>query len=528
MAINIPILTEFADAGLKTAQGAFDTFKSKVAEAEGGMGKFKAGAGVALDTVKANAGVFAAAAGGAIAGFALNAINDFQDLALEVDEFRNKTDLTLDQSSKWKGYSKDLGIEADTIVDIFKDLGTSAIEKKDLFDELGVAIALGEDGAVDIEETFFRVNDAINSLEDPVARGVYRNEIFGESWRNASELIQQGSDDIRTSLDGIKDFEIIDENEIEKAKNLRDAQEELGDAFREVSIKIGTVLIPALAGAAEFLAPIVSLIGDLDADTVKAASREGGLVKYTKAWESLNSPLKWLISPGGITMVVSDMMELDEVVDDNQLSTDELSDAWEEGTQAMIDAAGASEDLTEDLISVDDALAELKGNVDERQAWRNLINEIEDAGDAARKAFQETTPEALRASEQALDDARLKLGEYVAEMETIPEEKKTEIIASLDNANLAEVERILDNLARARQIPFMPSVRPGAGGINEIGSGGRPIGEAPIGFSYRPTVPSMTLNVQGSVVTEGDLLRSIRQGLANSQKSGNSLVYSNT
>jgi vacuolar-type H+-ATPase subunit H len=194
----------------------------------------------------------------------------------------------------------------------------------------------------------------------------------------------------------------------------------------------------------------------------------------------------------------------------------------------MINASDASEDLTKDLIDVDDALAELKGNVDERTAWRNLINEIEDAGDAARKAFEETTPEALRASEQALDDARLKVGEYVAEMETIPEDKKTEIIASLDNANLAEVERILDNLARARQIPFMPSVRPGAGGINEIGSGGRPIGEAPIGFSYRPTVPSMTLNVQGSVVTEGDLLRSIRQGLANSQKSGNSLVYSNT
>lgn len=79
----------------------------------------------------------------------------------------------------------------------------------------------------------------------------------------------------------------------------------------------------------------------------------------------------------------------------------------------------------------------------------------------------------------------------------------------------------------------MPQLPPGVGGISEIGSGGRPIGEAPIGFG----IPSLsgvgmrsgvTLNVQGSVVTEGDLLRSIRQGLANSQKSGNSLVYSNT
>jgi hypothetical protein len=34
MAINIPIITEFADAGLKSARGAFDNFKTKVAEAE--------------------------------------------------------------------------------------------------------------------------------------------------------------------------------------------------------------------------------------------------------------------------------------------------------------------------------------------------------------------------------------------------------------------------------------------------------------------------------------------------------------
>ena len=100
MAINIPIITEFSDKGLQSARGAFDTFKGKVAEAEGGMGKFKAGANVALDTVKANAGTFALAAGGAIAGFAYNAIKDFQDLALSVDDFRNKTDLTLQQSSQ--------------------------------------------------------------------------------------------------------------------------------------------------------------------------------------------------------------------------------------------------------------------------------------------------------------------------------------------------------------------------------------------------------------------------------------------
>ena len=533
MAINIPIITEFSDAGLKSAQGAFNQFKTKIGEADGALGKLKAGSGVAFDAIKANAGTMALGAGAAIGGFALKAIGDFKDLALSVDDFRNKTNLTLLESSKWVSYTGDLGIQADSMTKILTRVSKAATDQIPAFKELGVAIALGEDGRTDIEETFLRVNDAINSLDDPVKQAAYRADLFGRGWMDAAELINMSSDEIRTSLAGVKDFEVIDEAEIQKAKDLREAQDELGDAFARLSVSVGESLIPALTALSKVLIPVLEALakfnGTLDAgmaEAIQKAQDMGNSLSDIARELGANSEqsLRYMADVLGISLD-----QLYEQLDRDLIpETYLLEKAWKEGSRAMINASDASEDLTKDLIDVDDALAELKGNIDERQAWRNLINEIEDAGDAARRAFKETTPEALRASEQALDDARLKVGEYVAEMETIPEDKKTEIIASLDNANLAEVERILDNLARARQIPFMPVVRPGAGGISEIGSGGRPIGEAPIGFSYRPTVPSMTLNVQGSVVTEGDLLRSIRQGLANSQKSGNSLVYSNT
>ena len=48
MAINIPIITSLEDSGIKAAKAAFGNFKTSVADAEGGMGKFKAGAGAAL------------------------------------------------------------------------------------------------------------------------------------------------------------------------------------------------------------------------------------------------------------------------------------------------------------------------------------------------------------------------------------------------------------------------------------------------------------------------------------------------
>jgi hypothetical protein len=528
MAINIPIITEFADAGLKSARGAFDNFKTKVAEAEGGMGKFKAGATAAMDTVKANAGAMAVAAGAAIAGFALKAVNDFRQLALSVDDFRNKTNLTLLQSSQWMSYSGDLGIAADSITKIFSRLAKAATDQIPTFKELGVEIALGPDGATDIEKTFFRVNDAINSLDDPVKQAAYRADLFGRGWMDAAEILQMSSSDIQKALEGVKDFEVIDEEEIQKAKDLRAAQDELGDALARLSVTLGEALIPAFTQATEaakpfldILMPIVEALGEgADANASYAEQVSKNNVQMRTGIALADKFFSWL----GIGK---------DETDDLTESTIDLEAAWKNGYRAMINATKAAQDLSEGLISVDDALLELKGNVDDRREWDNLIQAIEDAKEAAIEAFFEATPEALRESQRETDNARVKVAEYIAQMDNIPDQKKTEIIANLDRANLPEIEAVLANLTRAREIPVMPVLRPGAGGINEIGSGGRPIGEAPLNFGLpelsqaRLPRSAVTVNVAGSVISENDLVETVRKGLVNSQRNGAGLVYSN-
>jgi len=523
MAINIPIITEFSDAGLKSARGAFDQFKGKVAEAEGGMGKFKAGANVALDTVKANAGTFALAAGGAIAGFAYNAIKDFQDLALSVDDFRNKTDLTLQQSSQWVSYTGDLGIEADAITKIFSRLAKAATDEIPAFEELGVAVAFGPDGATDIEETFLRVNEAINRLDDPVAEAAYRADLFGKGWMSASEIIQMSSDDIRTALEGVKDFEVIDEDEIQKAKDLRAAQDELGDAFARISVQIGEKLIPALTDATNAAIPLLDAIGplidlvfdgaDANADYAHQVSKSN---IQMRTGVTLASKLFGWFGIGN-----------DETEDLTENTLD-LENAWKNGYRAMINAQEAAEDLTDALKDSDDALAELKGNVDDRREWDNLITAIEDAKEAAIEAFFEATPEALRESQRETDEARVKVAEYIAKMDEIPEEKKTEMIANLDRANLDEIESTFNHLARTRNVDFRPTVS----GI-PIGPGETPsevLGRNRMDtlLAAKPMSGNVTVNVAGSVISQNDLVESVRKGLVNSQRNGAGLVYSNS
>lgn len=531
MAINIPIITEFSDAGLKSAQGAFNQFKTKIGEADGALGKLKAGSGVAFDAIKANAGTMALGAGAAIGGFALKAIGDFKDLALSVDDFRNKTNLTLLESSKWVSYTGDLGIQADSMTKIFTRVSKAATDQIPAFKELGVAIALGEDGRTDIEETFLRVNDAINSLDDPVKQAAYRADLFGRGWMDAAELINMSSDEIRTSLAGVKDFEVIDESEIQKAKDLRAAQDELGDAFARLSVSLGEALIPALTALSKVLIPVLEALakfnGTLDtgmAEAIAKAQEMGYSLSDVAREMGANSEqsLRYMADVLGMSLD-----QLYQQLDRDLIPKTYLMEkAWREGSRAMIDAQTASTDLRDALITVDDALAELTGNIDERRTFRKLQDAIESAEDAAIKAFTESTPEALRNSEAKIDDLRLLVGEYIADVEGVPTDWQTKFIADLDDANIQEVEAILANIARLREIPFMPVVRPGAGGISEIGSGGREIGTAPIGFSTRSG--GVTVNVAGSVIAENDLVESVRKGLVNAQRNGAGLVYSNS
>jgi nitrate reductase assembly molybdenum cofactor insertion protein NarJ len=210
----------------------------------------------------------------------------------------------------------------------------------------------------------------------------------------------------------------------------------------------------------------------------------------------------------------------------NSKAAAELSDSMRETVREVYALSLANEEATSTLEDVDDALTELKGNVDRREAWRNLIDEIDKVKDAAIEAFVEGTPAAIRESESSLDRLRVELAEYIAETEGIPTEKKTDFLARLETANLQEIEAIFNQLGRPRTVAFIPTVS----GI-PIGPGETPsevLGRRSLSLAGRPGVGNVTVNVAGSVVAERDLVNSVRKGLIDSQRNGAPLVYSNS
>ena len=536
MAINIPILTEFSDAGLKSAQGAFNNFKAKVGEAEGAMGKFKAGGNAALDAVKANAGMFAAAAGAAIAGFAIKAIGEFQDLALEVDKFANSTGLAAEEASRWIEVAGDIGVESGTLLSAINKLNRAVGDNSEAFAELGVEIVRTSTGATDVNATFLATIDALRKIDDPAKRARLATQTLGKSWTELSELVQMGSKNLSSALAEVSGAKVIDEREIQKAKDLRAAQDALADAFDELVLTVGQELVPAFINATNAVQPLVDLIGPLTKATLGAADANASWAE-----QALNNQSSFRIFSGVLELFNKVMGRNTDEVEENAEVTEEMVKAWRDGYRAMINANTAAKQLA---TSTDDLTYEwerLLGVVNEQDAWNNLVDQFQQVQDKSFEALVSGAAEDLRTAQREANDLTRDIARYVQELGTIPPNIQSQIIAALDRGAFDEAIRLLENIRRGAVAPITGTVGGIPVGPGETPSEVRPPGSRPPGFrppAKLPTIPigtpggagkysAVTVNVSGSVISDNDLVETVRKGLVNAQRNGAGLVYTN-
>ena len=258
MAIRIPIITDLQDKGIKDAQKAFGDFKLAVNNAEGGLGKFKAGSTAIFDAVKANAVTFGLAAGAALFTFAKAGVDAFQKLAIESGKFADATGLAVDQASRWVEVSGDIGIETGTVESAIGKMNKVLGTTPELFKDLGVEVATTKDGTKDANETFLNVIDRLQKIKDPAEKAKIATQLLGKGWQSMAELINQGSSTLRNSLADVSESKVIDAEELAKAKEYRDTMDALKGKFEDISLALGQELVPLLTDAASWLEKISS------------------------------------------------------------------------------------------------------------------------------------------------------------------------------------------------------------------------------------------------------------------------------
>ena len=582
MAINIPIVSEFDSKGLQSAQNAFNNFKTKIGEADGAMNKFKAGAGAALDTVKANAGQFAAAAGAAIGAFAVKAIGEFQDLALAADKFANATGVSVEQASALIEVAGDLGIETDVIQKSINKMNLAISKSSDEFVALGVEIARNDRGLIDSNETFIRTVGALSDVKDASYRTQLATAVFGKSWMEMSEIIQNGAPSLRAAIGAVSGAKIIDPEEVKRAKALRDAQDALRDAFEKITLAVGSALVPALVklletaekfGSLVFNGPVVKgiemfgkgarvLADSLNPlDTIMAGVNRIS-DSTASVWERGYGALQTM---GGVLPGVNTALDaLGGWLFGSKKKTKELYDAteilnktWAKSYQAAgemryqgLRLANAIRELDDDTNGLIDTFDALLDQFEREEAVDGLTEAFQEYQSTVLEALGKGTPEAAKAANEAMRSLVREMAQ-VAKQAGLTSQEQVKIVALLEKGQYdrAYAELLRQIAAVPRQIPieFIGSVSgipvPAGQTPSETIGGGFP-GTNPM-LPKPPTVtpPSkggalpivgrysqataVNVTVQGSVTTEADLIESIRKGLVNAQRNGSGLVYTN-
>lgn len=292
--------------------------------------------------------------------------------------------------------------------------------------------------------------DAQNEAIDSLIAGKFANESYADALDKAGLSI---ADIVRVARgETVPAFE-----------KLADTLDEGGTAlFRLTDGSAATESeLRALVRAAEAER---TALGNARTETERKASATDELGRKTEMYVEFAKGMR-----GELVGVGDDAATAAEGVDALNISMTGTQSSAQQVDAAIRAAAGRlkrfGDDGVEQMGEVDEAVDEVKNSfielrteIENRTAYRDLqsgFDSIENAAVEAYTAAAEGADDAeqkARDYQQAIDDQRLKIIDYGTEIGNIPDEILTDILALVDEGKLAEAERQLELLTREREL----------------------------------------------------------------------------
>ncbi|MEQ1872971.1 MAG: hypothetical protein ABL953_04525 [Ilumatobacteraceae bacterium] len=402
-------------------------FRNSVSQANGAVGKFKAGASSAFATLKANAGAFAMAAGAALIGFAIKAVHAFEKTAKAAVDLGKKTGLATEQASRWIAVGDDFEVSADSLAGalgkVVKTLDSGAWKK------YGIATRDASGEARSTNDIFLDALDVLNKTTNATERARIGNELFGKGYAAIAPLVGKTRAEYETMLGAVEKGQVITDKEAAKAERMRKAEDALGDALAEVTLAFGEFV----AG----IAPVIETTAEAVGDIVELADQLHALEIVAKSMALINPFTAWETATDIASIVTSDLSG--EVVRLNG---------------KLVESGDAAEEAATEIETLSDSYSELLGNFSAADTWDNVkdnFDAIAEKGQAAWDAAVTGAADAdkkTRDYEASLRDAKKEVIEYAEQVGTIPATAVTQILALIDQGKIAEAEAAFDELKK--------------------------------------------------------------------------------
>lgn len=343
------IITANADDAVREFRKLGATATTEVAAAEGASGKMSAAWAQSSMLVKAGL----AAAGLAIAKFSFDAVKASTDWANSVRIVEQATGMTAQQSSKLTAIMDDYQINVDSGAKAFARLGRSVFENQDALSKFGVEVVKTNDGNTNMRATLGNIADAYSNLQDPAAKAALVNEAFGKTGRDLIPILEQGRNGIQQMYDAVPDKQILDQQQLNNAREFQLAMDNLNDVVLELKLTIGNALIPVLTDSANTMAQLSRASIALGEKMPWLSGHVGEVVKA----------FGMFAMPGvGSGFMFKDMIsQITGAVDDSGYSFDEQGRMVFKSKQAMDDYIASTDQSsfsTADLTVKTDALTQ--------------------------------------------------------------------------------------------------------------------------------------------------------------------------
>ena len=414
MAITVPIISEFRDAGLKKAEAEIQGFGKR--------------AGAALRNLSTGQ---VAAAGAAIGAFGVKAVMAFQNVALEAGKFADATGIASEDASRLIEVAGDLGIQSGAVQSAIQRMNKTIGDGSPIIKQLGIDIATAADGTVDANKTFQNAITTIGGIEDPTLRAAAAQQVFGKGYAEIAELMTMSAGELSTALGNVSDQKVITDAEVKQARAFRAAMDSLKDSAEDLTIEIGQALVPALGDLARGVEEVKVAgvgIGDALGSGFDAFLRTVGLdgVRTVGEFKNLQDQINESLRMGGLTAEQSA----------------EYTDYY---ASRLIAAKEPANNLELALRGVEEATKDLRGEISQRQAFEKFDEIMWYIGAN------------LHLSQEEADGFALAILDVVENLNDVPAETEARIVAAVELGDFRTVQAIINDLRRGASVPIRPA-----------------------------------------------------------------------
>lgn len=465
MSNRITTLFDLDDRGFTQS---LKRLRTDMSEADGFVNKMKAGASGLGDTLKANMGPAALAAGTALVGFGIKAVGAFTDTAKAAIDMGAATGLAVEDASRWIAVGDDMGVSASELTAAFGKV-VKTLDGK-VWEKYGIATRDAGGHVRATNDIILDAFDVLSKTTSETERARIGTEMFGKGYANLAPLVGKSRKEMESYLGSVEKGQVITAKEAKRAEDFRLAMDTLRDSLHEITQAFGQAVAgqaPLLKGLAKLVELAAQIPSWLRQGSSAVVELDGHLQDFKdagldvgKIWGDVESGA--MSADEALALLAETQAKQDGVTDGAtrraagwvamaqqmaDTTTSELNPAIEGATNRAAGwqaAADLAEQATRDLA---DAYKELKGELDQKQAWLNLEDKL--------RTFRWNIAAGKMSIDEkraALVDIQQELLNYLATIDGVPAEKQTEILALIRQGDIDEAEAQLAHLTRTRSV----------------------------------------------------------------------------